>query len=366
MMALSEVERAPVEECSGQGRSGSQEDLERAAPFLAAIGANEIEVVPVGGDLGPEVLGAGEGLAVEELVFHEAMDGFDIALPGVALGRDVTVMGAQGADGGRQALFVLVFQELTAVIGLPGEGGERDAVAGEVDGELFGQEGGVGLGEFVGVAGEGGTGDDFAGGVLEAGQFEVGHLRPIVRDVLQILGVGGKLAEELPVAFDGAELFFGGGLLLAGSHQLMVTKDAGDGVVTARQGKLVAEAFGPKAGLAAEFNDLTFEAGARLVGTVLGATAVLLQGGRFPRLGTAQPLAHGVARAAELPCRGLEPVAASIGHQLLMQPMTIGAHAIQLKVGAVHHRRVASFSRRCCASSGGGAAAHPCGEHSTL
>ena len=106
MVALSEVERAPVEECSGQGRSGSQKDLERALPFLAAIGPDEIEVVPVGGDLGPEVLGAGEGFAVEELVFHEAMDGFDIALPVVALGRDVTVIGVQGSDGRRQALFV--------------------------------------------------------------------------------------------------------------------------------------------------------------------------------------------------------------------------------------------------------------------
>jgi hypothetical protein len=66
-------------------------------------------------------------------------------------------------------LLVLVFEELTAMVGLPGQAGEIDAVTGEVDGELFGQKGGVGLGEFVGLAGEGGPGDGCPGGVLEAG-----------------------------------------------------------------------------------------------------------------------------------------------------------------------------------------------------
>src|SRR5882672_9226148 len=124
MVALGEVERVPVEEGSGQDRSRGMEDLERALPFLAAIRSDEIEVMPVGGDLGPEVVGTGEGFAVEELVLDEAMDGFDIALPGVALGRDVAMRGTQGADGGGQALFVLIFEELTAVVGLPGEGGQ--------------------------------------------------------------------------------------------------------------------------------------------------------------------------------------------------------------------------------------------------
>src|SRR5208282_6861901 len=145
----------------------------------------------------------------------EAVDRFDIALPGVTLGRDVTVVRTQGADGGGQTSLVLVFQELRAVVGLPGQGGQIDAVAGEVNGELFGQERGVAFGEFIGVTGEGGAGDGFAGGVLEAGQTEVGHLRPVMGNVLQILGVGGELAEELPVAFDVAEMFFGDVLLFA-------------------------------------------------------------------------------------------------------------------------------------------------------
>ena len=104
-------------------------------PLLAAIGADEVEVKPVGGDLAPEVSRAGEGFAVEELVLDEAVNGFNIALPGVALGWDVAVVRAEGADGGREALLVLVFQELTTVVGLPCQTGEINAVAGEVDGE---------------------------------------------------------------------------------------------------------------------------------------------------------------------------------------------------------------------------------------
>ena len=74
------------------------EDLERALPFFATIGADEVEVVPVGGDFAPEVGRTGEGLAIKELVFDEAINGFDIALPGVTLGRDVTVVRTQSAN----------------------------------------------------------------------------------------------------------------------------------------------------------------------------------------------------------------------------------------------------------------------------
>src|SRR5690242_8543898 len=100
MMTFGEIKRTPVEERPDERRGFCIEDLEGAQPFLAAVGTDEIEVVPVSGDLAPEVGRTGEGLAIKELVFDEAVDGFDIALPGVALGRDVTVSGAEGADGG--------------------------------------------------------------------------------------------------------------------------------------------------------------------------------------------------------------------------------------------------------------------------
>ena len=62
------------------------EDLERALRFFAATGARQIEIVPAGGDFAPKVGRAAEGLTIKELVFDEAMSGFDITLPGVTLG----------------------------------------------------------------------------------------------------------------------------------------------------------------------------------------------------------------------------------------------------------------------------------------
>ena len=88
-----------MEEGGDQGRGLSLEDLERGLPFFAAVGADQVEVMPVGGDFGPEVGGAGEGLPIKEFVLDEAVNGFDIALPSVALWGYVTVVGAQSANG---------------------------------------------------------------------------------------------------------------------------------------------------------------------------------------------------------------------------------------------------------------------------
>jgi hypothetical protein len=78
---------------------------------------------------------------------------------------------------------------------------------------------------------------------------------------------------------------------------------------------------------------------------MFGAAALFDQRGKFAGLMTSQPFADGVAGAAELPGGGLEPVGAGLGDELLMQPMVVGAHAIEFKVGAVHAERMASFSR---------------------
>jgi hypothetical protein len=111
--------------------------LERALPFFAAVFAPEIEVTPTGADLVPELRAVGEVFAVEELVFEQAVDGLDIALPGVALGRDGRVTGSQRPHGGGQAAFFFVFQKLAAVVGLPSDAPRIDAVMGQVGGRGF-------------------------------------------------------------------------------------------------------------------------------------------------------------------------------------------------------------------------------------
>ncbi len=360
VVTFGEVKRSPVQDRSNQGWSLALEDLQRTLPFLAAIGMPQIEVEPVSDDLGPEVRWAAEGFPIEALIFDASGHRFDIALPRVALGRNVTVLAPQGALGGGQPLRWLIFQELTAVVGLPDHPGEVHAVTGQGHRQLFGQEGGIAFGPFIGITGKAGAGDGLADGVLEAGQVEVGHLRPVMRDILEILGVGGELAKEFPVAFDRAELLFGGGFLFPRPCPLMRSKDPGKGVVAARQVKFPLEALGAEAGWAAQFDDLAFQTLGDLVGRVLGATAAFDPSGGFTGLITAPPFADGVAGAAELAGGSLDAVGAGPGNQFLMPPMTVGAPTIEFKVGAVPPRRVADFSRRGCASSGGGAAVPFC------
>ena len=157
-----------------------------------------------------------------------------------------------------------------------------------------------------------------------------------------------------------AELFFGGGFLFAGASELVVADDTGDGVVTDGEVELLFETLGAEGGLLAELDDLTFEAAGGLVRAMMGSAGAFLQCGGFAGHVAAQPFADGVAGAAELASGGLEAVGAGKGDELLMEPVAVGFHAIEFKVGAVHAGKMASFAC-CCASSGGGAAAPPCG-----
>jgi len=88
----------------GDGRidsaSVAADDLVRRLPFLAAIESGQIEVMPVGDGLSPELGAIAKALPIKELIFDEPMDRLDIALPSVGLGRDVTVIAAQRAHRG--------------------------------------------------------------------------------------------------------------------------------------------------------------------------------------------------------------------------------------------------------------------------
>jgi len=128
--------------------------------------AADVEVVPVPGDPVPEVGFGAEGFPVGELIFDEAVNGLDIALPGVGFDRDVVVSGAQIADGGGQAAMVLIFEELRAMVGLPLDAAQGDPMEGQVGADVLGQESGIGLAKFVGIAGEGLAAEDFADSVL--------------------------------------------------------------------------------------------------------------------------------------------------------------------------------------------------------
>ena len=64
------------------------DDLPGALIFVVGVGPHEVEVELVGVHLGKEVSATREVFEAEELVFFEAMHGFQVALVGVGGGRD--------------------------------------------------------------------------------------------------------------------------------------------------------------------------------------------------------------------------------------------------------------------------------------
>jgi hypothetical protein len=121
-------------ELEGEARSELLEDLPRAEVLFVGVGANQIEVDLIGEGLGEEVSPAGERFQVKELVFDEAMNGFDIALEGVSGGRNTGVLAVaqSGGETGRVTPTIVTANELTTVIGLPDEVPQRDAAAVEM------------------------------------------------------------------------------------------------------------------------------------------------------------------------------------------------------------------------------------------
>ena len=81
-----------MDEGASESWSLCLEELERAFPLFAAVGTNEVEVAPIGGDLGEEVIAIAELFAIEKLIFDQTMNCLDVALPGVAFGWDEAVI----------------------------------------------------------------------------------------------------------------------------------------------------------------------------------------------------------------------------------------------------------------------------------
>ena len=97
------------------------------------VGPGEVEVELVERGLGEKVGAAGEGFQIEELIFDEAMDGFDIALVGVSGGGNALVLGAEETDRSGEAIAGAVGlqrpHKLAAVVGLPDQMRQIDATA---------------------------------------------------------------------------------------------------------------------------------------------------------------------------------------------------------------------------------------------
>ncbi len=79
-------------ELEGPARLELFDDLPRGEIVFVGIGAGEIEVELVSEGFGQEIAATGERFQVEELIFDETVNGFDVALKGVSGGWDADVL----------------------------------------------------------------------------------------------------------------------------------------------------------------------------------------------------------------------------------------------------------------------------------
>jgi hypothetical protein len=109
-------------ELKRRARSEPLDDLPGSQNFFARVGPSEIEIKPLGVDLGEELAPTGEGFKIEALIFLQPMHGFDAAVVGVGGDRDAD--GLAVTEG-----FGEVTLEIAAVVGLPHQIAREDPAA---------------------------------------------------------------------------------------------------------------------------------------------------------------------------------------------------------------------------------------------
>src|SRR5581483_11514048 len=218
-----------------RARSEPLDDLPGTLIFFVGVGTDKIEIELIGVGFGEEVAAAGEVFQIEELVFFEAMHGFHVALVGVGWGWDAHVLAATESFGE-------VALELAAVVGLPDQIAERDAVAIQV---LLDARGEYGAGRSAASFGEGPeeqAAAHVACGVLNQGKFQTLRLGPVAGDVVEIFGVGADLLEQSPAGLDVRQVLFALVFAAAFADEAMYAPDAFQGAVADGQIELADEA----------------------------------------------------------------------------------------------------------------------------
>jgi len=250
--------------------------------------------------LSEEVAAAGEVFQIEELVFFEAMNGFDVALVGVRRRRDAHVLAVAESFG------EIAF-ELAAIVGLPDQIAERDAVAIQVLLDARGEDGaGRGAASF-GESPEEQAAADIARGVLNDGQMQPLSLQPVAGNIVEIFGVGADLLKQGPGRLDVGQVLFALVFTAAFFDQAVLMPDAFQSVMADGQIELPNQAAGAEGGQGlAQFDQPRFPGQRRLVRLMAACARLSGQAGRPLLLEAAQPLADGGHRGEEEPRGGLD------------------------------------------------------------
>jgi hypothetical protein len=228
-----------------RGALGAQ--LVRGAMPLGGILAEVVEPELIGPGLIEEALEvAAEGFQLVELLLHEAVHRFHVAVVSGAVGRVEAVLAAavfllDQAGEGRGRAAVPSAAELAAVVGLHGKLLELDPAGGQVGQQAIAEQQGVG---GVVDGGEGQPDAAFgydAGGELVAGQPE-GDPLAVAWQIREVFDVYLEQAEGRPAEFLSGQASGWGTWLFAALAASGLLEDAGDG---ARRAGRVRRIWGP-------------------------------------------------------------------------------------------------------------------------
>jgi len=247
------------------------------------------------------------------------------------------------------SLVVVAPDEFAAVVGLPDQIAQRDAVTVQMALEAGGEDSAGRRAPPLGERPEQQPTADFAGGVLDGRQAASFHLRPVVRDIVEILGVGGDLLEQAPSGFDLGQVPLALIFSAALGHQAVGAPDALQSAVRERQIELADEATRPQGGqLPAEFEDSRFDLGRGFAGLVMGRTGLFEQTRGAELLVATQPFAHGGEGGGEEAGGGFDASLPSRIHQTQAMVVSVShlPHQIVVGHGGGHGGAILPVARR--------------------
>ena len=301
-------------------------------PFLVRVGSDEVEVELVDVDFGEEFSPASKVFQVEELVFFEAMNGFDVALVSVCGGRDAHVLAVT------ESLGKVAFK-LAAVVGLPDEVAQRDSVAMQMLLNTNSEDRAGRGAAFFGEGPEQQSAANIAGGVLNGGQAEMLSLWPVAGDIVEILGIGADLLEERPSGFNVREILLALIFFLSGFEQTVFPPDPLHGHVAKREVELALEPGGTEGGqFLAESQNLLFDLDGRFQRMTMWSAALFLQSRGAKLLVAPPPFADGPCVSGKEQCGRFDASFTDGLHQT--KAMVVGVfhltHQIEVTGGSSH------------------------------
>jgi hypothetical protein len=168
------------------------------------------------------------------------------------------------------AVRIVTADEFAAVVGLPGQITQIHASTIQVLLNASGKDGAGGRRAFLGEGPEEQTAANFPRRVFDQRQTQALGLGPELRNITQILGIGGDLLEQAPGRLHGSQILLALIFLSAFANQSVLAPDALDGHVRNGEIELSFQPGRSKGGqFATQSQDLLLDLGRGFVGAML-------------------------------------------------------------------------------------------------